>query len=503
MESSTNEIALTLPAAVRVLMPNGQVEEMKLETYLAGAVAAEIGAAAPLEALKAQAVASRTYVVSAERHHEQSADVCITGHCQKWKRIDPVSAPDVFRALSETWGMVAVHNGKLIDAFFFEHCDGHTRNAEEMLIPAADYLRGVDCSCGHLNLKGHGVGMCKRGAIVMARRGASFVQILRHYYRGIVVMRMMAEKQAAPSLEEAKPTHAPETKKPRARKIVRETNPVASIALEHPVIKWHPRPRVIVHPAIQPAAPVVPSGRALLKKMSMPFRRKTDGAKPTPIETPHNKPEPPKPVQVAAPITETTQPVVTTPVQSTEEIAFVPTLAEPAPPTIEETAPIVEATQPSASAPVPSIEEIIPIPMISEPAPSIIQVATLTQPAMEETPAPVVVAPAVATPSVDSPVPEHALPPLEGIVIKPARRMHVDHLPGSRMIAGCLSRAGIVVAIENGDGHTTFVFSGSAPHYGEGGFETMVDQDGTYHVTIEGETLEAQVEGETVFIHPA
>ena len=44
-----------MPSSIRVLMPNGHVVEMKLETYLAGVVASEMGANAPLEALKAQA----------------------------------------------------------------------------------------------------------------------------------------------------------------------------------------------------------------------------------------------------------------------------------------------------------------------------------------------------------------------------------------------------------------------------------------------------------------
>src|SRR5512132_2336993 len=111
MPESEIELTLIPPAVIRVLMPGGPVEEMKLETYLAGAVAAEIGEKMPLEALKAQAVAARTYVVAAQRHREQNADVCTTAHCQKWKRVDPISSPEVFRALSETWDLVAVYDG--------------------------------------------------------------------------------------------------------------------------------------------------------------------------------------------------------------------------------------------------------------------------------------------------------------------------------------------------------------------------------------------------------
>src|SRR5512142_3383082 len=141
-------MGVVVPGLIRVLMPNGQVVGMKLETYLAGVVVGEIGANGPLEALKAQAVASRTYAASAHRHPELGADVCTTAHCQEWKRADPVVAPEVFRAVTETWGIVAINDGRLIDAFFFEHCDGHTRSSQDLAMAPVSYLQSVDCACG-------------------------------------------------------------------------------------------------------------------------------------------------------------------------------------------------------------------------------------------------------------------------------------------------------------------------------------------------------------------
>ena len=217
MQNKDDQNNITLPTIVRVLMPNGQTEEMKLESYLAGVVAAEIGMQAPLESFKAQAVASRTYVATAFRHPDKNADVCTTAHCQKWKRVDPVVAPEIYRALSETWGLVVLHQDKLIDAFFFEHCDGHTRSSEVMLMPPIAYLRGVGCRCGFLDMKGHGVGMCKRGASVMAREGASFEQILKHYYRGVQIFRAATEEPApaaTPSPKASAPPPPPEVMKP-------------------------------------------------------------------------------------------------------------------------------------------------------------------------------------------------------------------------------------------------------------------------------------------------
>ncbi len=81
------------------------------------------------------------------------------------------------------------------------------------------------------------------------------------------------------------------------------------------------------------------------------------------------------------------------------------------------------------------------------------------------------------------------------------RRVHVDSLPGERMIAGTLPRAGLAITIQDPYGNQTIAFSGSAPHYGAGGFETMVAEDGTYLVTIGGRVIEVNVQGETAFIH--
>ena len=464
MTNNENETVLALPTSLRVLLPNGQVEEMKVETYLAGAVAAEIGADAPLEALKAQAVASRTYVASAQRHPEHNADVCTTAHCQKWKRVDPVIAPEVFRALSETWGMVAVHDGQLISAFFFEHCDGHTRNAEEMHIPAHAYLRGVDCSCGFLTLKGHGVGMCKRGVIVMARRNASFEQILQHYYRGVSIVHTAQESPAVGERAESEPApaHVESPVVPKPRTHTRQAHKPTIEPVEPPKPRRRaPRrapPRAKVDPpALQPVIEItaVPASVALKR---IPIAPSAHTAEAAPADTLPSAPAPASEEKPASP-----------------PQAIVP--MEPAAPTIEnapqprrldldfpvrESAP-AELTPPSTAWRLAQAEPIAPT--FSAPAPQ---------------PAEVVVE--------DSP----------SII---ARRVHVDHLPGARMICGAMPRAGIVVMIGDTHGENTIVYSGSAPQYGEGGFEMAVAEDGKYMVTIGGRGIEVEVQDDTVFIH--
>ncbi len=97
-------------------------------------------------------------------------------------------------------------------------------------------------------------------------------------------------------------------------------------------------------------------------------------------------------------------------------------------------------------------------------------------------------------------IPEGQLPALDEQVTAIKTPVHVDHLPGNRMIAGCLPTKGIIISIQDSHGHKTLVFSGSAPHYGEGGFETVVTDDGKYVVSIEGEEIEVEVMGGTAFL---
>src|SRR5581483_8858754 len=189
----------TIPEVIRVLLPNGSVKTLLLEDYLRGVTAAALPADAPLEAMKALAVAARTFAATTHRHLDQYADVCTTRHCQVWsERANPRAA----RAVLETRSIVAVQNGKLIDAFYFDHCDGKTRDAAGVLINPPPYLKSVPCPCGSVARKGHGIGMCQRGMLVMARLGESYAYILKHYYTGITLEALQLDK-APVALKEA------------------------------------------------------------------------------------------------------------------------------------------------------------------------------------------------------------------------------------------------------------------------------------------------------------
>ncbi|RIK14847.1 MAG: hypothetical protein DCC52_19275, partial [Chloroflexi bacterium] len=186
-------MSLALPAAIRLLLPDGAVKNILLEDYLRGVVAAALDADAPLEAQKALAVAARTFAAHTHRHLEQGADLCTLRHCQAWHaRANPRAA----RATMETRGIVGTYQDQFIEAFYFEHCDGKTRGAQGILVNAPAYLKSVACPCGFAALKGHGLGMCLRGMVAMARANAAYDFILRHYYSGIALEQIGIDESA-------------------------------------------------------------------------------------------------------------------------------------------------------------------------------------------------------------------------------------------------------------------------------------------------------------------
>jgi hypothetical protein len=176
-----------VPGRLDVLGADGEVINMDLEEYLMGVVPCEMPASGPSEALKAQAIAARTFAaraIQSPRHGK--IPVCTQSHCQNWAtHRDPRSD----QAVGETEKAVLTFNDDFIGAYYFAHCDGHTRNSEDVWHAALPYCRSVPCICGNTKMYGHGVGMCQEGAIRMAQQGALADEILQHYYTGARVVR--------------------------------------------------------------------------------------------------------------------------------------------------------------------------------------------------------------------------------------------------------------------------------------------------------------------------
>lgn len=132
---------------------SSQLVEIEFEEYIEGVVAAEMPASFHIEALKAQALAARTYTLlrmvsyggnGCTKH--TGADICTEpAHCQAYR--DPKALgkdyKKIHEAVASTKGEVIVYENKLIDAVFHSTSGGITENSEDVWVNKVPYLRSV------------------------------------------------------------------------------------------------------------------------------------------------------------------------------------------------------------------------------------------------------------------------------------------------------------------------------------------------------------------------
>jgi hypothetical protein len=223
---------------------------MDRETTVASIVAAESTPETPLEALKAQAVAARSYLVASRGRHADF-DFCDTTHCQ-FLREPPARTTAPAQAVAATRGLVLAYDSHPIAAMYTRSCSGHTHTPAEVgLAPAAYPYYSVECKhclahparwssqisaqdaaalhsfdeAARLNIgrrlgwsavpsndfvvktergqiivegtgQGHGIGLCQSGAKAMAEQGADFRQILSHYYPNTAIVNWPTQSSA-------------------------------------------------------------------------------------------------------------------------------------------------------------------------------------------------------------------------------------------------------------------------------------------------------------------
>ncbi|MCL1475231.1 SpoIID/LytB domain-containing protein [Argonema antarcticum A004/B2] len=119
------------------------INYVDLEKYLYSVLGGEVYANWPQEALKAQAVAARTYALYQRQTRGNSTyDLGDTIAWQVYKGIES-EAPPLYSAVDTTAGQVVTYNGKIILAAFHSSSGGHTENVENVWSDNLPYLRGV------------------------------------------------------------------------------------------------------------------------------------------------------------------------------------------------------------------------------------------------------------------------------------------------------------------------------------------------------------------------
>ncbi len=142
---------------VRVLKSDNKVDCINLEDYLVGVVSGEVPVYFENEALKAQAVAARTYALKQiENNKEKEYDVTDTVSSQVYKTEDDLknrwgsdyekNIKKIKNAVKSTEGEYVSYNNDPIYAFFFSTSNGYTEDNKNVFGQDLPYLKTVDSS---------------------------------------------------------------------------------------------------------------------------------------------------------------------------------------------------------------------------------------------------------------------------------------------------------------------------------------------------------------------
>lgn len=139
---------------VRIKNKNGNIESMDLESYVIGVVAAEMPALYEKEALKAQAIASRTYALykieNNNNNYDLVSDVSNQAYINveqmkdKWKSDFEKYYTKISEIVNDTKGLVMKNNGKVICAYYFAISNGVTEDSVTVFKSNLDYIESVN-----------------------------------------------------------------------------------------------------------------------------------------------------------------------------------------------------------------------------------------------------------------------------------------------------------------------------------------------------------------------
>lgn len=113
------------------------------DEYVASVLGKEMSYTWPIEALKAQSVCARNFVLTrGNAHKEYGFDVCTTTHCQVYGGVAS-EHENTRRAVEETKGILGKYNGNVVGLYFFATSGGQTEDVENVWGSPYGYLKSV------------------------------------------------------------------------------------------------------------------------------------------------------------------------------------------------------------------------------------------------------------------------------------------------------------------------------------------------------------------------
>lgn len=130
---------------------SGSDSKLELEEYIVGVIAGEMPASFHIEALKAQAIAARTYALKTTNYGKQPIEPTVLNQVfydedkrkENWKETFDQNEKKIREAVESTAGQVIFYNGELITAMFHSMSNGMTESAKNYSGTDLPYLQSV------------------------------------------------------------------------------------------------------------------------------------------------------------------------------------------------------------------------------------------------------------------------------------------------------------------------------------------------------------------------
>lgn len=169
------------------------INDVPLEKYLQGVVPSEMPSSWEHDAHKAQAIAARSYALAnLGKRGKHGYDLKDTPEDQAYGGAS-AETPQTNDAVSETEGIVLVHNGKIIPAYYSASAGGKTTTAGQVWSKDLAFLKSVPSFDDGIKKNGHGVGMSQYGANNLAKKGYNGYQILKYFYANVKFAKIKSE----------------------------------------------------------------------------------------------------------------------------------------------------------------------------------------------------------------------------------------------------------------------------------------------------------------------
>ena len=159
------------------------INDVDLENYLKGVVPSEMPASWEYEALKAQAIAARSFALAnLGKQAKNGYDLKDNTEDQAYGGAS-AETNKTNKAVDETHGLDLTYDMKIISAYYSASAGGMT--SASVWGGYAPYLHSVPSFDENVKKNGHGVGMSQHGANNLAKQGYNAYQILEYFYQDI------------------------------------------------------------------------------------------------------------------------------------------------------------------------------------------------------------------------------------------------------------------------------------------------------------------------------